>query len=340
MAEKDIVTKDYIKDTEVFADAFNYLIFDGEPVIDPSKLHEMDPVEIGMPYGEGKTRITVQKFRDSLKYLTAMEDENAAYLLLGIEAQSDIHYAMAVRNMVYDALQYASQVEKAAKSHRDAAKKRKIPINEADETGENGKADTRPKAGEYLSGFYKEDRLLPVVTLVVLFNAEPWDGPVSIYDMLSVKEPRILSFVPDYRINLIAPSQIKAEDMDKFRSSLREVLLYIKYSKDREQLNRLLESDPQFRNLDIEAAVVINTVTNSGLKFDRKEKTVDMCQAVADMRKEERQEGIREGIREGKQEANRKTARNMLKRGYSLETVAEVLELPEGLIGELVGGEE
>lgn len=77
MAEKDIVTKDYIKDTEVFADAFNYLIFDGKPVINPSKLHEMDPVEIGMPYGEGKTRGTVQKFRDSLKYLTAMEDESA-----------------------------------------------------------------------------------------------------------------------------------------------------------------------------------------------------------------------------------------------------------------------
>ena len=54
MAEKDIVTKDYIKDTEVFADAFNYLIFDGKPVINPSKLHEMDPVEIGMPYGEGR----------------------------------------------------------------------------------------------------------------------------------------------------------------------------------------------------------------------------------------------------------------------------------------------
>lgn len=72
-----------------------------------------------------------------------------------------------------------------------------------------------------------------------------------------------MSVVPDYRINLIAPAQIKAEDMNKFRSSLREVLLYIKYSKDREQLNQLLESDPQFRNLDIEAAVVINTVTNS-----------------------------------------------------------------------------
>lgn len=98
--------------------------------------------------------------------------------------------------------------------------------------------------------------------------------------------------------------------MEKFRSSLREVLLYIKYSKDREQLDRILESDPRFRNLDVEAAMVINRVTNSGLKFSRKEKTVNMCQAVADMRKKERQEGRREGRQEGRQEGERKaTAR-------------------------------
>ena len=100
MAAKDIVTKDYMKDAKVFADAFNYLIFGGRPVIEPEKLHELDPIEIGMPYGDGKTRVPIQKFRDGLKYLTAMEDENAAYLLLGIENQSEIHYAMAVRNMV------------------------------------------------------------------------------------------------------------------------------------------------------------------------------------------------------------------------------------------------
>lgn len=317
MAAKDIVTKDYIKDAEVFADAFNYLIFGGNPVIDPLMLHEMDTTEIGIPYGEGKTRVTVQKFRDGLKYLAAMEDGNAAYLLLGIENQSEIHYAMAVKNMVYDALQYAAQVEKAAKSHRDAAKKKK---QETTEAVKNEKPDIRIEAGEYLSGFYKGDRLLPVVTFVLLFNPEPWDAPMSIYEMFSVKDPRILSFVPDYRINLIAPAQIKEDDMGKFRSSLREVLFYIKYSKDREQLNRLLENNPRFRNLDTEAAIVIDTITNSELEFDRKGKRVDMCQAVTDMRKKERQEG--------RQEADRRTARNMLKRGNSLEEIAEILELP------------
>lgn len=55
LAAKDTVTKVYIKDAGVFADAFNYLIFEGDPVIDPLKLHKMDTTEIGMPYGEGKT---------------------------------------------------------------------------------------------------------------------------------------------------------------------------------------------------------------------------------------------------------------------------------------------
>ena len=103
MATKDIITKEYMKDTSVFADAFNGFLFDGEPVVDPARLHAMDTTEIAVPYGEGKTEAPVQKFHDNLKYLTAMTDENAAYLILGIENQTDVHTAMPVKNMVYDA---------------------------------------------------------------------------------------------------------------------------------------------------------------------------------------------------------------------------------------------
>ena len=42
--------------------------------------------------------------------------------------------AMPVKNMVYDALQYAAQVEKATKSHRKAEKERaKIRNSEGEE---------------------------------------------------------------------------------------------------------------------------------------------------------------------------------------------------------------
>lgn len=37
---------------------------------------------------------------------TVMTDDKAAYVLFGVEAQTDIHYAMPVRNVIYDALQY------------------------------------------------------------------------------------------------------------------------------------------------------------------------------------------------------------------------------------------
>ena len=74
---------------------------------------------------------------------------------------------------------------------------------------------------------------MPVITLVILFSPEPWDGPIGIHEMLSVKNETILSFVPDYRINLIAPAHMDKTSMDKLRTSLREVLLYIKYSKER-----------------------------------------------------------------------------------------------------------
>lgn len=39
----------------------------------------------------------VQKYRDLLKSAAIMEDGEAAYVLLGIENQTEVHYAMPVK---------------------------------------------------------------------------------------------------------------------------------------------------------------------------------------------------------------------------------------------------
>lgn len=91
-----------MKDNFVFADAFNYLIYNGEQVINPHKLHPLDTIAIGVPYG-----------------------------------------------------------------------------------------------------------------------ADKWDGPMSLHEMMSVKDERILSFIPDYQINLIVPSQMSDEEIDRFTTNLR-----------------------------------------------------------------------------------------------------------------------
>lgn len=87
MGMKDTVTKEYMQNTEVFADTFNFLIYGGEQIIRPENLHELDMAEIVLPYGDDNKSEPVQKFPDVLKMATAMADENAAYLILGIEKQ-------------------------------------------------------------------------------------------------------------------------------------------------------------------------------------------------------------------------------------------------------------
>lgn len=47
-------------------------------------------------------------------------------------------------------------------------------------------------SGEFLSGFYENDRLVPVITLVILFDSSPWTGSVSLCDMFSAQDKDVL----------------------------------------------------------------------------------------------------------------------------------------------------
>ena len=51
---KDTVTTKYMRQNEIFADAFNYFVFGGEQVISPDSLEELDTREVGVPYGGEK----------------------------------------------------------------------------------------------------------------------------------------------------------------------------------------------------------------------------------------------------------------------------------------------
>ncbi len=61
---------------------------------------------------------------------------------------------------------------------------------------------------------------MPVITLVIYFGSDAWDGPMCIHDMLNTADRRLLRFVPDYRINLIAPALVPDEDFVKIHVGL------------------------------------------------------------------------------------------------------------------------
>lgn len=311
MGKKDIITKDYIKGNEVFADAFNFLIYKGKQVIVPQKLHPMDSAQTVLPYGAGGTPVPGQRYRDGLKYLAAMTDDTKAYLILGTEYQSKVHYAMPVRNMLYDAMQYAAQVEKTANFHRQAK----------DSRGHSG--------GEFLSGFYRDDRLIPVITLVICFHGEPWDGPLCIHDMLSSQDKEILPFVENYRIHLIDPFSIKEEQLQLFHSSLREVVSFLKYSKDPLALEKLVKNNARFRNLDYKAAMTIQECTGTKIEISESEVKVNMCKAIEELKNMQRQEGKKEGIKEGIKKGTIMILNDFVKEGIlKMEDAAARANLP------------
>lgn len=283
----DTITKNYVKDTDVFADIFNYYIYDGRQVILPDQLMERDSTKIALPYGADGAVVPIQKFRDVQKLYAAMTDGKMEYVLYGAENQSEIHYAMAVKNNLYDALEYAGQVEEAAKSHRKNMKRK----NEQRETSADENRKT-PSTGEFLSGFWADDRLIPSITVTIFFGSEEWDGPLSLFDMMDVSDPNVLACMDNYHVRLIAPAKMTDEEIMKFQSSLREVMLFIKYSKDKENLSRILRAnEKRFREVERRAADVIEAITNSGIKYDKSKEAVDVCQAIQEIRKESESKG-------------------------------------------------
>jgi len=294
LSAKDTVTAAYLQDPIIFADVFNFLLYKGRKVVNPARLRELDTKISGFPYGGVKgAKQPVQRIRDVMKFISVMTDENAAYLILAVENQSEIHYAMPVRNMVCDSLQYAIQVEKAAKSHKESG-------------------DKYRDSGEYLSGFMRTDHLVPIVTLVIYFGADVWDAPMSIHEMFAFKDKELLSYVPDYRLNLIAPSAIADEDFDKFSSSLKEVLSFIKYSKDHNKLSALMDSNENFQHMGRREVDVLTECTGVKLHTAKGKERVNVCKAIQDMIdiavQEERDKAVR-AIDEAVQEERNRAIR-------------------------------
>lgn len=268
MSKVDIVTKDYMKDARRFADAFNYYLFNGEQIVRSEMLQVEDPVELGVFIEGGKDKFT-ERLRDLIKQAALLSDGKYRYLLLGLENQDKVHTAMPVKNLIMDALRYAEQVSER-KKERKANK----------EYGDSS---------EFLSGFGKEDKLKPVITLVIYWGDEAWDGPRCLYDMFDDMDERVKAFINDYKIHIIVPNEI--EDFTKFDTELGLALEFIAVSGKEEGIRRISQ-DGRFSKVSNETVNLLNICTGAQLRINGKGDTTDMCKGIEDMKKTERNAGI------------------------------------------------
>ena len=286
MGAKDTKENEYLSDNERFADLCNLALFNGEEVITAQDLTEKDSTEILSILGIDTHEIHYQqKWRDLLKGAIIKSTPQAVYVMIGVENQSDIHYAMPVKSMIYDALNYGSQVKEAAKRHKQ----------DKDYTSH----------AEFLSGFSATDKLIPIIPITLYWGADKWDAPTSLSQMFEGFDERLQPYVPDYKIVLVSPQGLSSEQLNCLRTELKELLGAIKYSQDKTEFESFITNDPAFKSLNNETIEAINLFTGARIKMEEKGGATDVCKAIEDM----------------KQEAALKNIRNLFENGCALEMV-------------------
>ena len=179
-----------------------------------------------------------------------------------------------LKNMFYDVMAYGNQVKETAKKHR--------------------KDKDTTTSDEFLSGFTKEDKLIPVITITVYLGTKEWDGPRKLSDMFGDVDEELLPFIPDYRINLLAPREIT--DFTGFRTSIRQLFEVLKNAYDKEKMQEVLQNDEKFSRVDRETVEAINLFAGTDIDIDEKEEVIDMCKAWEEQKNEGRELGERQKI--------------------------------------------
>ena len=179
MPSPDSALKDFFKNNETFAALFNGFFFDNETIIKAAELEPDDTAYAeSLKIHNGKQKYKVEKVN---KYRDNIRRTKLGYLvILGIEDQSKVHYSMPIRKMLYDALEYSSELS----------------------TIGNNQNKTEWTVDERLSGIKKDTKITPIVTVVFYTGEDPWDGPNSLHAMMNMDD-KISPFVPDYPLYVI-----------------------------------------------------------------------------------------------------------------------------------------
>ena len=184
-----------------------------------------------------------------------------------------------------DVISYTRQKEFLAAEHR-----RKKDLNTA-------------SSGEFLTGMAKEDRLAPVVTLVLYLNDKPWDGARSLHEMLNFK-------------NI---------------SEKAKMLMFIKYTKDKKVLADIRQLCGQ-ETIAEDTFDALADYMNEPELWKMKEKAgtekgrVNMCEGLRELMADSKAEGREEG----REETTLNSVKNLMETlKLTAEQAMDALKIPD-----------
>ncbi|GFI46052.1 hypothetical protein IMSAGC019_01365 [Lachnospiraceae bacterium] len=284
--EKDVISGAFFSDNERYADIINGIGCNGIPFVRGKDLYQADTkILSGKRRGlGGKGKRITAKYRDLMRK-TAF---GMNFAMIGIENQEEIDYALALRVMGYDAGEYGRQ---AAEIRRQVRR--------------DSKGLSR---GEYMYGFRRESCLLPTTTFVLYYGEEAWDGARDLHGLLNFSgiPEELKEKVSNYQLHIVEVRRLESTDM--FRTDVKQVFDFIRFSRDKQKIKELLDQEQAYGLLDEEAYDMVAAYAGEGetmFKWKEKHKEggkVNMCQGIREWLADERMEGRIEGKEEGRAE--------------------------------------
>ena len=275
----DIVVKKYWRNNEQFADFFNAVLFDGEQLIKPDELEDIDTEESYIlehkEYAE-----SIGASRDNVKIRKKSTVYDVELVILGMEGQERIHYTMPMRVMGYDYGTYKKQYDDNAAKYKNV----------------KGMSED-----EYISRMLKTDKFIPVITIVVYYGEKPWDGAVSLHGMLNIPK-EMKPFVNDYKIHLV---EARKNNLKLHNINNRDLFNLLGILLDRDgKLNEIKEKAIKYaREHEVEKSVIMTVAGAANCKMDynlvERKGDADMCTVFEETRLEGLEQGRTEGRIEG-----------------------------------------
>lgn len=308
MGKKDITLKDYLSDAGRYADLWNGSIFQGEQIIKGDELSEVNTVR-----SKSDRRAVIERSNDIAMKQTADGKCLAVWLIANQEA---VDYSMPVRVMLQEALEYDRQLKEIRRERMRAERKKTGTgqIKEQDlkkdtaHAGEKSACEMQyASSGEFLSRIRKDDRLHPVVTLVVYWGEEEWQGAKCLHDILDFGTAEekdggglpgtLKKYVADYPVHFLNLSEMR--DYRYFHTELKTLFELYARRNQKKEFSEYLEEHAG--KIDAETCWALGQLTNSKelqnyVPKEREEKK-DMCRAITELIADGRAEGKAEGLK-------------------------------------------
>lgn len=277
----DIVLKNYWHNNDRFADFFNALLFEGKQVIKPEELEDEDTEESSI-LEHGEYVKSIQASRDNIKIQKKSTAYGIEFVMLGMESQEHIHYAMPMRVMGYDYGVYKKQYDINAEKCKS--------LKGLDEN-------------EFLSRMRKTDRFTAVITVVIYYGEKPWDAARTLHEMLDIPE-EMRKYVNDYKMMLVEARQNNltfrnTNNVDFF--NLLGIILDRTIPRNEAKAKAIQYSEE--RGTDKAVIMTLAGATNSKIDYNAFEKGDGrMCTLFDEIARENETKGIEKGIEKGKTE--------------------------------------